>query len=67
MIGVAVTGSDILELALENCKLINELSAIRVVCVEYEDIEPLSRFYRDNGFKVIQKNDSGNIISYDRL
>ncbi|WP_106496384.1 hypothetical protein [Lentibacillus sp. Marseille-P4043] len=62
-----VTGGQILEIALERCSLINELSAVRVACVEYEDIEPLHKFYSENEFKIIQKNDNGYLISYVRL
>ncbi|MCM3732746.1 hypothetical protein M3196_13915 [Fictibacillus nanhaiensis] len=62
-----VSGKDILELALHNCKLIFDLSALRVVCVEYEPIPILNDFYLSNGFYFLQENPSGNILAYLRL
>lgn len=62
-----VGGNKILELALENCKAINELSALRVVCVEYTNTPYLSKFYPENGFTPLQQNEKGLIISYLRL
>lgn len=62
-----VSGSEILEFALERCNLVNELSAIKIACVEYENDPKLVKFYEDNDFKAIQKNDNGYIISYVRL
>lgn len=62
-----VSGSEILHLALGNCQLIHNLSALRVVCVEYDDTEYLKRFYPENGFKELQLNENGFIISCLRL
>lgn len=62
-----VAGSLILDIALEHCKLINKLAAIRIVSVEYEENEQLSSFYENNGFKVIQKNENGLAMSYIRV
>ena len=62
-----VSGSKVLELTLENCKLIDELSAIRIVCVEYEDIPYLKTFYPENGFTELQKNETNLNISFLRL
>jgi hypothetical protein len=62
-----VDGSVILELALQHCKQINELSAVKVASVEYGDIGPLKKFYSDNGFNFLQKNETGNLMSYVRL
>jgi hypothetical protein len=62
-----ISGNDILELALEQCSLVNKLSAIKIACVEYENNAKLTKFYEDNQFKVIQKNINGYIIGYVRL
>jgi len=62
-----VSGSNILQLALENCNAINRLAALRIVCVEYEEIEYLKWFYPNNGFTELQHNENGLIISYLRL
>jgi hypothetical protein len=53
-----VSGSEILEFALERCSTINELSAIKIACVEYENTPKLVEFYEDNDFKVLQNNDN---------
>ncbi|MEK5069622.1 hypothetical protein [Sporosarcina sp. FSL K6-1508] len=62
-----VSGSEILEFALERCSMVNELSAIKIACVEYKENDKLIEFYKNNDFRQIQKNESGYIISYVRL
>lgn len=60
-----VSGKQILDLALEHCKNhIKAYAALKVVCVEFEDIAPLHKFYEENEFKTLQKNENGLIISY---
>jgi hypothetical protein len=53
-----------LQLALEKCRLIKELSALKVVCVEYFESAKLQEFYEFNEFRVLQKNENGCIISF---
>jgi hypothetical protein len=62
-----VPGSEILGIALTNCKTIYKLAALKVVCVEYKDVPFLHQFYAANGFSELQKNDSGFLIGYLRL
>ncbi|XYY59561.1 hypothetical protein ACNSPU_16905 [Bacillus velezensis] len=62
-----VEGQVILNLALEHCKMIHRLAALRVVCVEYDDNDKLNKFYEENGFKNLQKNLNGLNMSYVRL
>ncbi|WP_243290351.1 hypothetical protein [Bacillus sp. FJAT-47783] len=62
-----VFGYEILQLALENCKLIYNLSGLRVVCVEYDDKPILNDFYLKNEFKILQRNESGKLLAYLRL
>lgn len=62
-----VKGEEILNFALENCKLINGLTGLRIVCVEYEDISYLNDFYIGNGFTYLQTNDNDHFLSYLRI
>lgn len=62
-----VTGAEIMQIALSNCNKIYNLSALKVVCVEYDDTEYLQKFYPENGFKELQRNENGLSISYLRL
>ena len=62
-----IDGSQILNLALGNCQLIHNLSALRVVCVEYANNLKLIDFYKQNGFTELQRNEKGYIMSYVRL
>lgn len=62
-----VSGCEILDIAIENCTLINELSSIKVACVEFEDNKFLRDFYEENEFKILQKSDNGYLIAYIRL
>ncbi|WP_053363453.1 hypothetical protein [Bacillus sp. FJAT-27251] len=62
-----VEGKKILLLALGNCLLINKLSGIRIVCVEYDDEPILNDFYLGNDFKILQTNASKKILAYMRL
>ncbi|MCE4051853.1 hypothetical protein [Bacillus sp. Au-Bac7] len=60
-----VSGKQILDLTIEHCKNhIKRSTALEVVCVEFEDIEPLHTFYESNQFKTLQRNENGLIISY---
>lgn len=62
-----VDGEVILNLALEKSEAIKDLSALRVVCAEHDDIEFLNHFYEDNGFKKLQVNSSGKVMRFVRL
>ena len=63
-----VSGSEILQLALHNCKLIHHLSALRMICVEYKDDEFLNSFYEKDGeFTFLQKNENELKLSYIRI
>lgn len=62
-----VKGNEILDYALENCQRIFDLSALRIVCVEFQENIELMEFYHRNDFKVIQQNESGLLLSHIRL
>ena len=63
-----VLGKEILDLALQNCKMIHNLSGMRVVCVEYDDIPYLNDFYMVNEFVYLGKNPDNDLnMSYIRL
>ncbi len=62
-----IPGEVILNLALDNCKKINDLAAVKVACVEYKEHPNLVKFYEYNGFTKLQENDNGYILSYVRL
>jgi hypothetical protein len=62
-----VSGKQILDLALENCILVHQTVALRVVCVEYEEKAELIKFYKENDFTLLQKNNNGCLISFVRL
>ncbi|TCN25499.1 GNAT family acetyltransferase [Mesobacillus foraminis] len=62
-----VPGDIILQFALENCKLIYDLSGLRIVCVEYDDNPFLNDFYLKNDFKILQLNDNGKLLAYIRF
>lgn len=63
-----VPGKGILDLALQNCKMIHDLAGLKVVCVEYEDIPYLNDFYMANEFVYLGKNPDNNLnMSYIRL
>lgn len=62
-----VSGDVILNYALENCELIYDLSGLRVVCTEYDDIAILNDFYLKNDFKILQTNPNGKILAYLRF
>jgi hypothetical protein len=63
-----VPGKEILDLALQNCKMIHDLAGLRVVCVEYENIPYLNDFYMVNEFVYLGKNPDNDLnISYIRL
>ncbi|MBB3111993.1 GNAT superfamily N-acetyltransferase [Paenibacillus phyllosphaerae] len=63
-----VSGKEILELALHRCKEIKQLTGLRIVCVEYEDVQPLRDFYEENGFYFLQTNQNNNLrLSFVRL
>lgn len=62
-----VEGKVVLEFALENCLLVNEIVGLRVVCVEYDDIPILNDFYLSNDFQIIQTNNNKKLLAYIRL
>ncbi|WP_377890418.1 hypothetical protein [Alkalihalobacillus sp. R86527] len=62
-----VKGKEILQFALENCERIYDLSALQIVCVEYQENKELIEFYQSNEFTIIQQNESGLILSYIRF
>ncbi|MGG3915340.1 hypothetical protein [Rossellomorea vietnamensis] len=62
-----VKGNVILNLALEHCEWIFDLSGLRVVCVEYDDVSYLNDFYLQNDFKILQINSNQKVLSYLRL
>lgn len=62
-----IKGELILNLALEKCQAINNLSALRVVCVEHDDNENLNKFYEENDFKKLQTNINKKVMRFVRL
>lgn len=62
-----VSGSEILGLALANCKKVHQIIGMRIVCVEYEPVEELINFYERNSFKFLQESTNGNYLSFLRL
>ena len=62
-----VPGSEILKAAIYTCSLINDLTAMKVVCVEYEDKPKLKHFYEENKFKLLQENENGLNISFLKI
>ncbi|WLR52014.1 hypothetical protein LC040_03625 [Bacillus tianshenii] len=62
-----ISGEQVLKLALENCLLINELSALRIVTVEYDGHPFLNDFYLRNEFKILQHNKNGKVLAFLKL
>lgn len=62
-----ISGDVILNFALENCEMIYDLSGLRIVCIEYDDIPYLNDFYLENQFKILQINCNRKILSYIRF
>lgn len=62
-----ISGDVILEFALENCELIYDLSGLRIVCIEYDDIPYLNDFYLKSDFKILQVNMNQKILAYLRF
>lgn len=62
-----VSGADILEAAIYNCSLVKDMTATKLVCVEYIDEHNLTKFYEDNGFKYLQKNKNELNISFLKI
>lgn len=63
-----VEGKDILGIALDYCSQVKQICAIKIVCVEYEDIPALKVFYEEqNGFKFLQKNENGLNCSFVKI
>lgn len=62
-----IPGSEILRLALENCKIVYRTIGMRIVCVEYEPIDKIEKFYLNNSFKFLQKNPNGLRLAFLRL
>lgn len=59
-----VSGKEILQRALDNCRVITQyVGGLRSAVVEYDDKPALHKFYiQENGFKVIRKNPDNNKI-----
>lgn len=62
-----VSGANILEAAIYNCSLVKDMTATKLVCVEYIDEPNLTKFYEDNGFKYLQKNKNELNISFLKI
>jgi hypothetical protein len=62
-----VAGSEILRMALENCRIIYRLIGMRIVCVEYEPVDKLVNFYTNHSFKLLQENPNGHYMSFLKL
>ncbi|MFB5688109.1 hypothetical protein [Bacillus cereus] len=63
-----VPGQEVLEAALYNCSIIKELSATKIVCVEYNDKQFLKCFYEEqNGFTLLQRNQNGLNCSFIKI
>ncbi|MDC3418700.1 hypothetical protein [Aquibacillus salsiterrae] len=62
-----VSGSNVLELALEKCEVMYKLIGMRVVCVEYEPVAKLEKFYSNNSFQFLQYSPSGYKLAFIRL
>ncbi len=62
-----IGGTVILDLALEACGAIRDLSSLRVVCVEHDDNEKLNNFYDKNEFKKLQTNTNEKIMRFVRI
>ncbi|WP_052455722.1 hypothetical protein [Bhargavaea cecembensis] len=62
-----VSGDVILNLALESCQLAYDLVALRIVCVEFDDIPVLKEFYQSGGFKILQFNNNQKVLAYFRF
>lgn len=62
-----VDGKEILAIALDYCKEVFELTAMKVVCVEYEPNEFLHNFYSDNGFTLLQTNTTGYNLAFMKI
>lgn len=63
-----IEGKEILNIALDYCLKVKLICAIKVVCVEYEDIPALITFYEEqNGFTLLQTNDNGLYCSFVKI
>ncbi|GAA0442103.1 hypothetical protein GCM10008983_18980 [Lentibacillus halophilus] len=62
-----VEGSEILKAAIYKCSLIKDMTAIKLVCVEYKDEPKLEEFYKKNGFKQLQRNENGLNIRFLKI
>jgi hypothetical protein len=62
-----ISGDVVLNFALENCELIYDLSGLRIVCLEYDDIPHLHDFYLKNEFRILQVNPNGKYLAYLRF
>jgi hypothetical protein len=64
----SVSGKEVLDAALYNCSLIKELSATKIVCVEYNDAPFLKKFYEEqNGFTFLQRNQNDLNFSFTKI
>lgn len=62
-----VSGREILDAALYSCSQIKDMTATKVVCVEYVDEPALREFYDENGFKYLQRNENDLNISFIKI
>lgn len=63
-----VEGKAILDLALNFCMTVKQICAMKIVCVEYEDIPALKGFYeKQNGFTLLQRNENGLNCSFVKI
>lgn len=56
-----ISGKELMSIALDQCLEVKRIIALNLVTVEYEDNEPLIKYYKDNGFKDFQKNGINNL------
>ncbi|MED4127471.1 hypothetical protein [Shouchella miscanthi] len=62
-----VKGSEILAYALSSCDEIKRLTAEKVVCVEFVDEPTLLKFYTDNQFIPLQRNENNLNIHFRKI
>lgn len=62
-----LSGSTIVNTILEKCELVYDLTALQTISVEYDPNPKLIQFYRNNQFKLLQTNLTGNELSFLKL
>ncbi|MFK4388808.1 hypothetical protein ABH916_000736 [Peribacillus frigoritolerans] len=63
-----VKGEEILKFALHNCEIICNLAALGIVCVEFDPIDKLVKFYESQNFKILQQNkNTDKLLAYIKL